>query len=42
VGWLKDLTRGDWNLVFYTLAGLVLVAAAFMVSIWNARPKGAR
>lgn len=42
VGWLKDLTRGDWNLVFYALAGLVLVAAAFMVSIWNARPKGAR
>ncbi len=42
VGWLKDLTRGDWNLVFYTLAGLVLVAAAFMVSIWNARPRGAK
>jgi OPA family glycerol-3-phosphate transporter-like MFS transporter len=42
VGWLKDLARGDWNLVFYTLAGLVLVAAAFMISIWNARPKGAK
>lgn len=42
VGWLKDLAKGDWNLVFYTLAGLVLVAAAFMVSIWNARPKGAK
>ena len=42
VGWLKDVARGDWNLVFYVLAGLVLVAAAFMVSIWNARPKGAK
>jgi sugar phosphate permease len=44
VGWLKDLAgaRNDWNLVFYVLAGLVLVAALFMVSIWNARPKGAR
>jgi OPA family sugar phosphate sensor protein UhpC-like MFS transporter len=42
VGWLKDLAKGDWNLVFYVLAGLVLVAAAFMVSIWNTRPKGAK
>jgi OPA family sugar phosphate sensor protein UhpC-like MFS transporter len=42
IGWLKDLAKGDWNLIFYVLAGLVLVAAAFMVSIWNARPKGAK
>lgn len=42
IGWLKDLAQGDWNLVFYTLAGLVLVAAGFMVSIWNARPKDAQ
>ena len=42
VGWLKDLAKGDWNLVFYVLAGLVLIAAGFMVSIWNARPKGAK
>jgi OPA family sugar phosphate sensor protein UhpC-like MFS transporter len=42
VGWLKDMAKGDWNLVFYVLAGLVLVAAAFMVSIWNTRPKGAK
>jgi sugar phosphate permease len=44
VGWLKDLAgpQQNWNLVFYVLAGLVLVAALFMVSIWNARPKGAR
>ena len=42
VGWLKDSAHGDWNLVFKVLAVLVLVAAAFMVSIWNARPKGAK
>jgi len=42
IGWLKDMARGDWNLVFYVLAGLVLVAAAFMFSIWNVRPKGAK
>ena len=42
VGWLKDVAKGDWNLVFYVLAGLVLVSAAFMVSIWNARPKGSK
>jgi OPA family glycerol-3-phosphate transporter-like MFS transporter len=42
IGWLKDLAEGNWNLVFYVLAGLVLVAAGFMISIWNARPKGAK
>jgi OPA family sugar phosphate sensor protein UhpC-like MFS transporter len=42
VGWLKDFAKGDWNLVFYVLAGLVVVAGGFMVSIWNARPKGAK
>ena len=42
VGWLKDMAKGDWNLVFYVLAGLVLVAAGFMISIWNVRPKGAK
>jgi sugar phosphate permease len=42
VGWLRDLAKGDWNLMFYVLAGLVLVAAGFMVCIWNARPKGAK
>ncbi len=42
IGWLKDMAKGDWNLVFYVLTGLVLVSAAFMVSIWNARPKGAK
>lgn len=42
IGWLKDMAKGDWNLIFYVLTGLVLVSAAFMVSIWNARPKGAK
>ncbi|MGD0538057.1 MAG: MFS transporter [Verrucomicrobiota bacterium] len=39
VGWLKDLSKGDWSLTFYVLAGLVLVAASLMISIWNAKPK---
>ncbi|MFH1469788.1 MAG: MFS transporter [Pseudomonadota bacterium] len=42
VGWLKDVTGGDWNLVFYVLAGLSLIPALLMVTIWNARPKGAK
>jgi len=41
VGWLKDLSDGSWNLVFYVLAGLAFVPALLMVSIWNAKPKGA-
>jgi OPA family sugar phosphate sensor protein UhpC-like MFS transporter len=39
VGWLKDVMQGDWTLVFWVLAGLALVSAGLMVSIWNARPK---
>jgi OPA family sugar phosphate sensor protein UhpC-like MFS transporter len=42
VGWLKDLAKGDWSLVFWTLAVLSLLSALLMVSIWNARPKGAK
>lgn len=42
IGWLKDLARGEWLTVFYVLAGLTLVAAALMISIWNARPKAAK
>lgn len=41
IGWLKDTAQGNWSLVFWVLAGLSLVSAALMVSIWNARPKGA-
>jgi len=40
VGWLKDSTGGEWDLVFYVLAGLSLVPALLMVTIWNAKPKG--
>ena len=39
VGWLKDIAHGRWSLVFWVLAGLALVSAALMASIWNARPK---
>jgi OPA family glycerol-3-phosphate transporter-like MFS transporter len=42
IGWLKDIAKGNWSLVFYVLAGLSLASALLMVSIWNARPKGAK
>jgi len=42
IGWLKDFAHGDWSLVFWVLAALPLLPALLMVSIWNARPKGAR
>ena len=42
IGWLKDLAKGNWSLVFWVLAGLSIVSALLMVSIWNARPKGAK
>jgi len=41
VGWLKDASGGEWNLIFMVLSGLAVVSALLMVSIWNARPKGA-
>jgi sugar phosphate permease len=40
VGMLKDLAKGNWNLMFQVLAGLVLLSSLFMVSIWNTRPHG--
>jgi len=42
IGWLKDIAKGNWSLVFYVLAGLSLASALLMVSIWNARPKGSK
>jgi OPA family glycerol-3-phosphate transporter-like MFS transporter len=42
IGYLKDMAKGDWNLIFYVLAGLSLVPALMMVSLWNAKPKGAK
>ena len=40
VGWLRDATGGQWELVFYVLAGLSLVPALLMVTLWNARSNG--
>ncbi len=42
VGYVLDLAHGQWSLAFYVLAGLALVPALLMVSLWNARPKGAK
>jgi sugar phosphate permease len=42
VGWLKDHAQGNWSLVFWVLAGLSLISALLMVSIWNARPKSGK
>jgi len=42
IGLLKDFAQGDWSLVFWVLAGLSVVSALLMVSIWNARPRGAK
>lgn len=39
VGYLNDLTHGNWSLVFWTLAVLPVVPAFLMASIWNARPR---
>jgi OPA family glycerol-3-phosphate transporter-like MFS transporter len=41
IGWLIGLMGGEWNLVFYVLAGLALVPAFLMASLWNVRPKAA-
>lgn len=42
VGYLKDRAHGNWSLVFWVLAGLPLLPALLMLSLWNARPKGAK
>jgi sugar phosphate permease len=42
IGWLKDLWQGNWAVVFWLLADLAIVSALLMITIWNARPKGAR
>jgi len=39
IGWLKDISHGQWSLVFWVLGGISLVSAMLMVSIWYARPK---
>jgi len=40
IGYVKDLAHGDWSVVFWVLAGMALLPAALLSSIWNARPKG--
>ncbi len=42
IGYLKDHAHGNWALVFWVLAGLALLPALLMITIWNARPKGAK
>jgi OPA family sugar phosphate sensor protein UhpC-like MFS transporter len=42
IGYLKDLARGDWGVVFWVLAAMPIIPAALMISIWNARPKTAK
>lgn len=42
IGYLKDIAKGNWSLVFWVLAGLALIPALMMVSLWNAKPKGAK
>jgi OPA family glycerol-3-phosphate transporter-like MFS transporter len=42
VGWLKDRAAGQWETIFYVLAGLSAASALLMVSIWNAKPKQAK
>jgi MFS transporter, OPA family, sugar phosphate sensor protein UhpC len=41
IGLIRDAMRGEWSPVFAVLAGLSVVSALLMVSIWNARPRGA-
>jgi sugar phosphate permease len=38
VGYLNDLTHGNWSVIFWTLAALPVIPAVLMASIWNARP----
>lgn len=42
VGWLKDRFLGQWDIVFQVLAGLAVISGLLMITIWNARPKGAK
>jgi sugar phosphate permease len=42
IGWLKDVAKGNWSLVFWVLAGLSILSALLMVAIWNARPRVAK
>lgn len=39
IGYLKDLGQGNWSLVFLVLAGMSLLPALVLASLWNARPR---
>ena len=39
IGYLKDLAQGNWSLIFWVLAAMLLIPSALMLFIWNARPK---
>ncbi len=41
IGYLKDQAHGNWAFVFWVVAAMPLLPALLMLSIWNARPKGA-
>lgn len=40
IGYVKDLAHGNWSVVFWVLAGMALLPAALLTSVWNAKPKG--
>jgi OPA family sugar phosphate sensor protein UhpC-like MFS transporter len=42
VGYLNDLTHGNWSVIFWTLAALSVIPAVLMAFIWNARPRAVR
>jgi OPA family glycerol-3-phosphate transporter-like MFS transporter len=39
IGWVLDRAHGEWTTAFYVLAGLALVPAMLMATLWNAKPK---
>ena len=39
VGWVLDQAKGEWAVAFYVLAGLSLIPAIMMATLWNAKPK---
>jgi sugar phosphate permease len=42
IGWLKGLAQGNWFVVFWVLAAMPLLPSLLMMSLWNAKPKGAK
>lgn len=42
IGYVKDLAHGNWSLIFWLLAAMLLFPSSLMLLIWNARPKATR